>query len=107
MCSYQKGDSLLKMSNRWHIPKELEEKIRKRDKICVYCHKVFGENPKDRAEWEHIDNDENNITKKNIALCCGSCNRSKGAKSLKEWLKSDYCNKHSISKSSLAFSISK
>lgn len=84
------------MSNKWHIPRKLEEKIRSRDKKCIYCHKEFGKEIKDRAEWEHIDNDENNITEENIALCCGSCNRSKGAKSLKEWLKSKYCKRKGI-----------
>ena len=85
------------MANKWNIPRELEEKIKIRDKHCIYCLKRFENNPKDRATWEHIDNNAKNISEKNIALCCNSCNTNKGAKSLKEWLKSDYCKKKGIS----------
>jgi 5-methylcytosine-specific restriction endonuclease McrA len=84
------------MSNKWNIPKELEEEIKNRDKICFYCKKQFRNNGKDRATWEHIDNNSKNITKENIVLCCNSCNASKGTKPLNEWLKSNYCKKNNI-----------
>ena len=29
------------MANNWNIPKELEEEIRLRDKVCVYCNVDF------------------------------------------------------------------
>jgi 5-methylcytosine-specific restriction endonuclease McrA len=90
------------MANKWNIPKELEEKIRKRDKSCVYCHKEFKNTHKDRVTWEHIDNNEKNISEENIVLCCGSCNSSKGTKSLKEWLDSDYCKKLGINKDNIS-----
>jgi hypothetical protein len=45
------------MPNNWKIPLALEKRIRTRDKRCVYCGKKFVSNPKDRATWEHIDND--------------------------------------------------
>jgi len=90
------------MANKWNIPKELEEKIKKRDKSCVYCHKEFKNNPKDKLTWEHIDNNEKNISEENIALCCVSCNSSKGTKSLKEWLDSDYCKKLGINKNNIS-----
>lgn len=85
------------MTNKWRIPKELEEKIRGRDNNCFYCHKDFKNNSKDKSTWEHIDNDETNISESNIALCCASCNASKGTKKLSDWLKSDYYKRNGIS----------
>ena len=84
------------MTNKWNIPKELEIKIRLRDKQCFYCKNKFYDNAKNRATWEHIDNNAKNICEDNIALCCASCNASKGVKTLKEWLKSDYCRRNNI-----------
>lgn len=62
----------------------------------------FQPNPKDRASWEHIDNDERNITEANIVLCCSACNSSKGAKQLEVWLNTPYCRKKEITKDSVA-----
>jgi 5-methylcytosine-specific restriction endonuclease McrA len=88
--------------NRWNIPAALENEIRKRDKRCVYCRVVFQGYAgargarKNTASWEHIDNDELNLSRTNIVLCCGGCNSSKGAKRLLEWLASEYCTKRNI-----------
>jgi hypothetical protein len=38
----------------------------------------------------------------NIALCCGSCNASKGAKLLRDWLNSKYCINRGITMTSVA-----
>ena len=95
------------MTNNWNIPNWLEEKVRKRDKFCVYCHVKLKEyphtkgTPHDKATWEHIDNDGLSI-EKNIALCCASCNASKGTKKLSVWLKSDYCKEKRINKETVA-----
>jgi hypothetical protein len=53
------------MSNRWGIPIEIEEVVKKRDIKCVYC----------GIELTGADN---------IALCCWSCNASKGRKKLED-----------------------
>ena len=90
------------MSNKWGIPSGIEALVRKRDTDCVYCHVVFKNNSRDKATWEHIDNDENSICKENIVLCCFSCNRSKSQKSLVEWLESDSCKKKNITKSNVS-----
>jgi len=90
------------MSNNWNIPSELEDFVRRRDRDCVYCHVKFQSNPKDRASWEHIDNDAGNVTKENIVLCCSSCNSSKGVKSLWDWLESNYCKRKGITDKSVA-----
>ena len=82
------------MSNKWGIPKEVEEFVKNRDKECVYCGVDFTikhESRKTKPSWEHIVNDIRINNKNNIALCCTSCNASKGAKLLEDWLKSNYC----------------
>lgn len=88
--------------NRWNIPVHLEEKIRNRDKRCVYCRIMLKEYPhrrgvpKNKATWEHIDNDDLRSVATNIVRCCGACNTSKGTKTLVEWFRSEYCKKKNI-----------
>jgi len=93
------------MSNRWGIPKEIEEFVRDRDTACVYCGVVFstgGSSRKNKPSWEHIINDIRINGTDNIALCCMSCNASKGGKLLDDWLKSSYCKNKKISKDTVA-----
>lgn len=84
--------------NSYNIPAEIEKQIRERDKKCVYCGKIFEGD----ETIEHIDNDVQNICLENLAICCNSCNASKGKKKLSEWLKSDYCKAKNISSDSVA-----
>lgn len=82
------------MANRWGISKEVEELVKQRDLSCVYCGISFTNSlptRKTRPTWEHIINDIRINDQDNIALCCGSCNASKGAKKLSDWLNSKYC----------------
>lgn len=93
------------MANRWGIPKEVEDYVKKRDTSCVYCGQRFLENPESRKQkpsWEHIVNDIRINGIDNISLCCISCNTSKGAKLLEDWLRSDYCKKNKINNDSVA-----
>ena len=90
------------MANNWNISDRLEKKIKNRDKICVYCRAVFRDNFRDKATWEHIDNNENNICESNITLCCHSCNASKGNRKLEDWLNSLYCKKKKINEETVA-----
>lgn len=93
------------MSNRWGIPYEVEVFVLKRDLNCVYCGISFivsDTNRKTRPTWEHIINDIRINNSENIALCCGSCNASKGNKQLEDWLKSLYCLRKNISRESVA-----
>jgi hypothetical protein len=93
------------MANRWGIPKNVEELVKQRDLHCVYCGIIFT-NPalsfKSRATWEHIVNDIRINDPENIALCCGSCNASKGSKQLDAWLLSKYCLTKGISINSVS-----
>lgn len=82
------------MANRWGIPKHVEFIVLERDKKCVYCGVDFdltGLNRKTRKTWEHIINDIRINDESNIALCCASCNASKGNKLLSLWLEGRYC----------------
>ncbi|MFZ4680450.1 MAG: HNH endonuclease [Flavobacterium sp.] len=93
------------MSNRWGIPKEVEMIVLQRDLSCVYCGISFTDkdgNRRTRRTWEHIINDIRINGIENIAVCCGSCNASKGNKKLEDWLKSKYCETKRITKESIS-----
>jgi hypothetical protein len=87
--------------NRWNIPASLEDKVRKRNKNCVYCRKVLKEHSsaksarKNTATWEHIDNNVKHLGA-NVVRCCGACNSSKGPKTLLKWFESEYCREKNI-----------
>ncbi len=71
------------MANKWGIPKEVEVFVQKRDITCVYCKIEFSSiDRKSKQNWEHIINDIRLNNSENIALCCCSCNASKGNKKL-------------------------
>lgn len=93
------------MANRWGIPKDVEEFVTVRDVKCVYCGVVFSpenNSRKNKPTWEHIINDIRMNGIDNIALCCMSCNASKGAKLLEDWLESDYCKNKKITVNTVA-----
>ncbi|MEZ5044736.1 MAG: hypothetical protein R2828_32870 [Saprospiraceae bacterium] len=93
------------MANRWGIPQGVEKIVKRRDTVCVYCGIKFStdnNSRKSKPSWEHIVNDIRINTADNIALCCMSCNASKGAKILEDWLDSNYCRKKEITVNSVA-----
>jgi hypothetical protein len=93
------------MANRWGIPGNIEEIVKKRDINCVYCGIPFNNSVisyKTRPTWEHIINDIRINGLDNISLCCGSCNASKGAKHLNDWLNSKYCETRGITEDNVA-----
>ncbi|MBK3520042.1 HNH endonuclease [Carboxylicivirga marina] len=93
------------MANKWGIPQEVEKYVLKRDLFCVYCGVDFSinhESRKTKPSWEHIVNDIRISNIDNIALCCTSCNASKGAKLLDDWLDGKYCKSKGITKNTIA-----
>ena len=93
------------MANKWGIPIEVEKLVLSRDTNCVYCGVSFSEDPnlrKTKKSWEHIVNDIRINGADNIALCCISCNSSKGSKMLEDWLEGKYCKTKEISKDTVA-----
>ncbi|WP_417216977.1 hypothetical protein [Alcanivorax sp.] len=93
------------MANNWNIPADLEQEVRERDRVCVYCRNEFlshKESAKASASWEHIINDASIITRENICLCCRGCNASKGQKKLSDWLLTNYCKERGITADTVA-----
>jgi 5-methylcytosine-specific restriction endonuclease McrA len=92
------------MTNRWNIPKSLEDEVLARDSSCIYCGVAFGSTNDhgNRPTWEHIINDEQIITRENIARCCRACNSSKGTKPLPNWIESTYCKRRGITREKVA-----
>lgn len=91
--------------NRWKIPPDVEKKVLERDRQCIYCGLSFDlpdAKPGGGRSWEHIVNDVSFVTPENIALCCRSCNSSKGARLLSIWLDSAYCKRRGINRESVA-----
>ena len=93
------------MANRWGIPISVEKLVKERDINCVYCGISFINSVvthKSRPTWEHIINDIRINGPDNIALCCGSCNASKGSKLLSDWLNGNYCSTKGITQENIA-----
>ena len=92
------------MANRWNIPSDLEREVEERDRACIYCGQEFSVATKrgQRRSWEHIINDATLVCRENIALCCISCNASKGAKLLAAWLQGSYCRSRGIHPGTIA-----
>lgn len=94
--------------NPYNIPESVIAEVNQRDKCCVYCGveliaaAKYGESYKQVASLDHIVNDLALTGSDNIALCCFSCNSSKGEKKLEEWLESAYCTSKGITKSTVA-----
>ncbi len=84
------------MPNNFGLPEERLEKIRARDVDCVYCHKKMVA-PSDggfRGDWatiEHLNHLPPWNNPSTVAICCGSCNSSRGNKTLLEWFNMPYC----------------
>lgn len=96
------------MANRWGIPHDVETAVIARDQSCVYCGVLFeNKSTTSKKTWEHIINDTALNGADNIALCCRSCNASKGNKILKDWLQSPYCQRTNINKNTVASVVKK
>lgn len=100
------------MANNYGIPAAVEQKIRTRDKTCEYCRKkMLKGHPKKGPTIEHLNNvihlvptdcakDCNTI--QTLAICCNSCNTSRGNKHYWIWFDKEYCIKNDINKRTVA-----
>src|SRR2546423_10641606 len=88
------------MSNTYGIPKQVEVEIRARDTTCVYCGILMKQSPHSMccsgATIEHFNNDGPFDKRHNVAICCRSCNASKGTMRLSAWFKTPYCRERKI-----------
>jgi hypothetical protein len=100
------------LSNKFQIPIEVEQRIRERDKNCVYCNKKMikpeiGYRRCDWATFEHFREQgpfywSEGLKEEDISICCSQCNSSRGKKSLLDWFESPYCKKRNINIKSVA-----
>ena len=89
------------MSNRYGLPEVELARIRERDRTCVYCSKEMSPPGEDvwRGDWatiEHLNRFPPWSDPTTVAICCGSCNSSRGAKPLPEWFRPPYCQERDI-----------
>jgi hypothetical protein len=95
------------MRNRYGLPEDAVTLVRKRDRKCVYCKKkMLPPSPTTwRGDWttiEHLNHLPPWDNPETIAICCSSCNSSRGNKPLLKWFESSYCLEHNISPSTVA-----
>ncbi len=100
------------MSNKFEIPEEVEARIRSRDKTCVYCHKPMiypydGNKPRESATIEHLNEKppfywNDGLKESGLAICCGSCNSSRGRMKLLVWFRTPYCIDNDINEKMVA-----
>ena len=97
---------VLRNATKYDIPDSVARHVARRDKYCVYCKLRFRIGARSRnnlASWEHMDRCSVKHPKMwNVALCCGSCNTSRGPKGLAEWFDSAYCRKNNINRQTVA-----
>ena len=95
------------MSNKYGISEEELKTIRVRDTECVYCGKKMS-NPSSggsRCDWatiEHLNYLPPWNDSKTVAICCWSCNSSRGNKKLLDWFKTPYCIERNINEKTVA-----
>jgi hypothetical protein len=103
LCTVDEGHAY----NIYGIPDEALDRIRERDRTCVYCHKpmfLFG-SKEPRTDWatiEHLDHLPPWDDPTTVAICCVSCNSSRGARLLPDWFGREYCVSRGISEESVA-----
>ncbi|MEO8638171.1 MAG: HNH endonuclease [Candidatus Taylorbacteria bacterium] len=92
--------------NKYGIPEDFLKKIRKRDKLCVYCRKEMivprkGTTQRNWATIEHMSDKKSGNEPQSIVICCGSCNSSRRM-SFEKWFKTPYCMKRNINAKTVA-----
>jgi len=95
------------MGNPYGLPEAEVERVRVRDTTCVYCHKEMtkpkrGTSSCDWATIEHLNHLPPWDNPNTIAICCGSCNSSRGKRTVLEWFESAYCKERGINPSTVA-----
>jgi hypothetical protein len=95
------------MDNRYGLPEAEVERVKRRDTACVYCHKkmVTPCAEAKREDWatiEHLNHLPPWNNPETIAICCQSCNASRGNKTILQWFQSEYCIQRDISAETVA-----
>ncbi|MBP6945759.1 MAG: hypothetical protein KBC74_01670 [Candidatus Pacebacteria bacterium] len=95
------------MKNNYGLPKDELQRIFKRDKICVYCHKKMTDHGahNKRSNWytiEHLNYLPPWNNPATVTICCWSCNSSRGNKKIRDWFKTDFCITRDINEDTVA-----
>lgn len=93
--------------NRYGLPEKELDRIRARDRACVYCHKTMippgaGGPRTDWATIEHLNHLPPWDNPDTVAICCSSCNSSRGNRLLRDWFKGAYCHSRGINERTVA-----
>lgn len=94
-------------TNRYGLRGKDLADIRDRDQTCVYCHKAMAPSGSDgpRSDWATIEQ-LNHLppwdNPRTVAICCWSCNSSRGNRILSEWFASEYNCSRGINESAVA-----
>src|SRR5262245_47894113 len=86
-----------RLSNKFGIPDQVERRLRARDTRCVYCGKPFSTDSRGTtASIEHLDERppfhwKDGLREEAFAICCVSCNSSRGTKTLEDWFQTASC----------------
>lgn len=101
------------MANQFGIPQEVERRLRQKFTLCAYCRREMQKYagvrgcPSDKATIEHLNRNgpfywSDGLNEDDLVICCGSCNSSRGQKSLASWFASSYCVQRRITASTVA-----
>lgn len=98
--------------NKFGIPEDVLSRIRSRDQTCVYCgremlHPYATKTASYCATIEHLNRFgpfywRDGLQEEHLALCCGSCNSSRGVKRLLDWFATPYCVERNINSDTVA-----
>lgn len=104
---------LLKRAKLYGLPEQKLKEIVERDKYCVYCgvkmkmHDSSIGTPRDKMTIEHFSNKAPWGESVHVGMCCGSCNSSKGSKTMFGWFKTQYCLDRNINEKTVAGPVKK
>ena len=101
------------MANQFGIPQDVEQRLRAGFIICAYCRGAMQAHlglrgcKGDKATIEHLNWEgpfywSDGLKEEDLVICCGSCNSSRGKKTLRVWFASTYCVQRGISASTVA-----
>lgn len=95
------------MKNNYGLPADRLREIFERDTVCVYCKKAMKTHSKSnkRVDWftiEHLNYLPPWNNPETVAICCWSCNSSRGNKKIRVWFQSPYCITRNINESTVA-----
>lgn len=95
------------MLNKYGLPEKDLNEIINRDKVCVYCHKKMTSHDTTgkRGDWwtiEHLNYLPPWNNSHTVAICCWSCNSSRGQLKIRDWFKTRYCIAKNINESTVS-----